>query len=163
MTRRHAVLSFGLLLCAQTALAQTTYYVDNTNGAASDSNDGSQSAPWLTIGKCASTLIAGDTCEVQPGGSYDERVTQSTSGTAGAMIRFVAAAGERPKVRGFTLNAGFVRIQGFEITNQGMSADSGRSITFASQDNVEIVGNDIHDTSAEAIRAMSYSGNGKYA
>ena len=151
------------VLCALPAEAQTTYYVDNTDGAASDSNDGSQASPWLSIGKCAATLVAGDTCAVQPGGIYDERVEVSTSGSTNAMIRFVAAAGTRPKVRGFTLGGGYIRVERFEITNQGMSADSDRSIVFTSQDHIEIIGNDIHDTAAEAIRAMDYSTGGKNA
>jgi hypothetical protein len=151
------------LLCALPAGAQTTYYVDNTNGAASDANDGSQSSPWLSIGRCAATLVAGDTCSVQPGGMYDERVEVSTSGDTNAMIRFVAAAGIRPKVRGFTLGGSHIRVEGFEITNQGMSVDPDRSIVFTSQDYIEIVGNDVHDTAAEAIRAMDYSTGGKNA
>ena len=47
----------------------TNYCVDNTNASASNSNTGtSPSLPWLTIGKSASTIVAGDTCNVLAGG-----------------------------------------------------------------------------------------------
>src|SRR5437868_13150367 len=116
-------LLFGLLaflIPAHAATAGTNYFVDKTNLGASNSNAGtSPSLPWLTIGKCASTIVAGDTCQVQTGGTYNERVTETTSGTSGARITYQAASGSpQPKVRGFNITgANYVTVAGFEITN----------------------------------------------
>src|ERR1017187_4648495 len=107
------------------------YYVDNTYGGASNSNAGtSTSTPWLTIGKCASTILPGDTCQVEPGGSYNELVTDTTSGTAAARITFEAASGSpQPNVRGFNVtNANYITIEGFEFTNTGMTYSTLRSV-----------------------------------
>src|SRR2546428_1619813 len=79
----------------------TNYYVDNTNGSASNSNAGtSPSLSWLTIGKCASTIVAGDTCNVLAGGIYIVHPTLSTSGTSSNRITYLAGAGTRPTVEG---------------------------------------------------------------
>jgi len=77
------ILSTGLALslCAQ---AQQVYYVAK-NG--SDSNSGSASAPWLTIGHAASVAQAGSTVYVGAG-TYNESVTFANSGTSSAPIVF---------------------------------------------------------------------------
>jgi len=147
-----------LATCPAVAAAQTTYHVDATAAGASDSSPGTAGSPWLTIGKCASTLVAGDTCLVAPGGTYDERVSESTSGTGASPVVYRADAGTRPRVRGFTLTGDYIHVEGFEITNDGMSTDTNRSIVFTSADGIEIVGNYIHDTAREAIHAMDFSG-----
>ena len=77
------MLSVGLALslCAQ---AQQVYYVAK-NG--SDSNSGSASAPWLTIGHAALVAQAGSTVYVGTG-TYNESVTFANSGTSAAPIVF---------------------------------------------------------------------------
>lgn len=77
------IFCIGLVLtvCAQ---AQTYYYVAK-NG--SDSNSGSASAPWLTIGHAASVAQAGSTVYVGAG-TYNESVTFANSGTSSAPIVF---------------------------------------------------------------------------
>jgi len=147
----------ALLLRPGVAQAQATFHVDNTQAGANDANDGSATSPWRTLGRCATAMAAGDTCLVGPGGVYDERVSQSKPGSAGRLVTYRAAAGARPQVRGFTLGAGYVRVEGFEITSQGMSADNNRAIVFTGQDHVEIVGNYLHDTTREAVHAMDWS------
>ncbi|MBN2577245.1 MAG: hypothetical protein JXP73_21970 [Deltaproteobacteria bacterium] len=147
----------ALLLHAGVARAQATFHVDNTQAGASDGNDGSASSPWRTLGRCAAAMAAGDICLVAPDGVYDERVQQSQPGAAGVPVTYRAAAGIRPRVRGFTIGAGHVRVEGFEITSQGMSADNNRSIVFTGQEQVEIVDNIIHDTTREAVHAMDWS------
>jgi len=72
---------FVLSYCAQ---AQVYYYVAK-NG--SDSNSGSASAPWLTIGHAASVAQAGSTVYVGAG-TYNESVTFANSGTSSAPIVF---------------------------------------------------------------------------
>ncbi len=65
------------------ALAQTNYVAKN----GSDSNSGSASAPWLTIGHAAKTALAGSTVYVGAG-TYNESVTFANSGTSSAPIVF---------------------------------------------------------------------------
>jgi hypothetical protein len=73
----------GLAFCC-CAQAQTYYYVAKTG---SDSNSGSASAPWLTIGHAALEAKAGSTVYVGAG-TYSESVTFSNSGTSSAPIVF---------------------------------------------------------------------------
>ncbi len=104
--------------------AATNYYVDNTNPNAEDNNAGTiASLPWRTIGKAAAAnLVAGDTVIVGPGGTYNELVVVSKSGTNGNPITFHAAAGPQPKVQAFKIdNQNYVTIDGFELTDIGMS------------------------------------------
>jgi hypothetical protein len=74
---------FLLLTCrfALTSVAQASvYYVAKTG---SDSNSGSASAPWLTIGHAALEAKAGDTVFVG-NGTYNESVLFANSGTSSA-------------------------------------------------------------------------------
>ncbi len=71
---------FALCCCAQ---AQT-YYVAKTG---SDTNNGSASAPWLTIGHAALEAQAGSTVYVGAG-TYSESVLFANSGTSTAPIVF---------------------------------------------------------------------------
>jgi len=66
--------------------AGTTYYVD-VNG--NDANDGSQAAPWETIGHAVDTVVAGDTVLINPG-TYpvSQQISITTSGTASSPITF---------------------------------------------------------------------------
>jgi hypothetical protein len=66
------------------AQSGSTFYV-STSG--SDSNNGSASAPWLTIQHAANTVTAGATVIVEAG-TYNESVTFSTSGTSSEPIVF---------------------------------------------------------------------------
>jgi hypothetical protein len=77
--------------------ASTTFYIATTG---SDTNAGtSASSPFLTIQKCASVAVAGDTCQIASG-IYRETVTPAHSGTASAPITFTAAPGARVTVDG---------------------------------------------------------------
>jgi hypothetical protein len=71
---------FALSLCAQAQV----YYVAKTG---SDSNNGSASAPWLTIGHAALEAQAGSTVYVGAG-TYSESVLFANSGTSSAPIVF---------------------------------------------------------------------------
>ncbi len=75
-------LSCWLALCC-CAQAQTYYVAKN----GSDSNSGSASAPWLTIGHAALEAQAGSTVYVEAG-TYNESVTFANSGTSSAPIVF---------------------------------------------------------------------------
>jgi Protein of unknown function (DUF1565) len=88
MPKRELIRAPFLFLCCWVALcgcAQAqTYYVAKTG---SDSNNGSASAPWLTIGHAALEAKAGSTVYVEAG-TYNESDTFANSGTASAPIVF---------------------------------------------------------------------------
>ncbi len=122
------VILFLLFACACGALGQTnsSFYVST---AGSDSNPGTQAAPWRTIQHAANTVRAGGTVNVQ-GGVYEELVTIKASGSATAgFITFQSYPGETavldaahftPSGRQAVLtvhNQSYVRIEGFEIRN----------------------------------------------
>jgi len=73
-----------------------TYYVA-TNG--SNSATGAIDAPWLTIQKAATVMLAGDTCLVRAG-VYRETVTPARSGTALAPITYQPYQGEEVTING---------------------------------------------------------------
>jgi len=83
-----ALAAFGLGWPAQAG----TYYVDRLNPAASDTNPGGETLPWLTIQHAADTLVAGDTVLVKSG-TYPEQVTVSSAGAVGQEIAFAAYPG----------------------------------------------------------------------
>jgi hypothetical protein len=142
-----SVFLMGTLLIGQAVWA-ATYYVDR-NLPGSDSNNGtSETTPFLTISKCASLMVAGDTCLVK-NGTYAEVVTSVRSGTAGAPITFKNYPGHAPVLDGsnaiaimicLNCNGGtpsqtisYVTIEGFEITggiNQGIKAINGDHLVF---------------------------------
>lgn len=139
-----------------------TYYVDNTDGTASDSNAGTDPAePWLTIGKCASTIVAADTCIIAGTGTYDERVSPVNSGTVGNIITYKAATdcvpgGNCPKVRGFTFSSdSYITVQGLELTNQSMSADTLWTFPITGGTQISILNNYIHNTTNQCVRIGS--------
>jgi parallel beta-helix repeat protein len=86
------------------------YYV-STNG--SDANPGTQSRPWQTIQKAADSLNSGDTVIVRVG-SYQERVHVNRSGSLNNPITFQAEG--VVVLKGFTITADNIHIDGFEIT-----------------------------------------------
>ncbi len=67
------------------------YHVSKTGD---DSNDGSETSPFLTISKAAQMAIAGDVITIHEG-TYEETVTPSKSGSAGKPIIYQAAAGDK--------------------------------------------------------------------
>lgn len=75
------------------------YHVAQKAPNASDGNDGSEDAPFLTIGKAAEVLQPGETVIVHEG-VYRERVSPARGGEAGAMIRYRAAEGEEVIIKG---------------------------------------------------------------
>jgi hypothetical protein len=88
MPKRELIRALFLLLSCGVALAccaqASVYYVAKTG---SDSNNGSASAPWLTIGHAALEATAGSTVYVEAG-TYNESDLFANSGTASAPIVF---------------------------------------------------------------------------
>ena len=89
----------------------------------SDSNSGSISAPFRTIGKAASVAKPSTTVHVAPG-SYGN-VSNSKSGTATGRLRFVSTTKWGAKIVGtgteahFTNSGSYVDIVGFDIAGTG--------------------------------------------
>ena len=119
------VLSFA---CVSAAFGQpnSSFYVATTG---SDSNPGTQSAPWRTVQRAADTARAGSIVNVR-GGIYEELVNINASGNASdGFITLRSYPGETavldatrftPTGRQAVLtihNQSYVRIEGFEIRN----------------------------------------------
>ena len=129
------------------------YYVDQANG--SDNNTGTQAKPWKTIQKAANTLSAGETVIVNAG-NYSERVYVNRSGTSSASIKFKTQG--TVVMRGFTIRADYIEINGFEITNTPNDSTDGRGIYVEGKKCV-LVNNYIHYTTRGGI--LLYAEPGK--
>lgn len=105
------------------APAQTMTFYVRTDGHDTASGENNTADPttgaWLTIGKCASTLTAGQTCLVADG-TYNEKVSETSNGTAGNPITYRAINQHGAVVNGFTVgsynaNGNYVTVDGFKI------------------------------------------------
>jgi len=77
-----------------------TYYVDNRNPRAADSNPGTQALPFLTINKAAQMLQPGERVVIMRG-VYRERIDPARGGTGpDKMISYEAAPGAQVVVKG---------------------------------------------------------------
>jgi len=92
-------------------------------------------------------MIPGDTCFVLPG-SYNERVRITTSGNSNQPITYQADGQVINK--GFTIDASYVHIIGFEITDTIDHATDGTGITINGS-YCEIRSNYIHDVTRAGI------------
>jgi hypothetical protein len=130
-----------------------TYYV---SPAGSDSNNGTaQSSAWATIQHAANVMHPGDTAIVLAG-IYNERVSISTSGQNGRPITFQVLAGATATMQGFQVNASYIQIVGFDITNNNQTDETAWGIYLIGSNNT-VSANNIHDLCAEGIYV---SGNG---
>ena len=148
----------GLMAFVSAALGQSnsSFYV-STNG--SDSNPGTEAAPWRTVQHAADTVRAGSTVNIR-GGVYEELVTIKTSGNAtDGYVTFRSFPGETaildaehitPDGRGGILtirDKSYVRIEGFEIRNY---RTSDRQLTplgisvMGSGSHIELLKNNVH-------------------
>src|SRR4051794_36871225 len=84
----YACMASVLLLIVSTthAALASTYYVSATGN---DLNAGSSSAPWQTIQKAASAMVAGDSVLIGDG-DYAGGITPDESGTSDAPITYKA-------------------------------------------------------------------------
>jgi hypothetical protein len=117
------------------AQSPTTYYLA-TNG--SDSNPGTQSAPFRTFSRSLPKLRPGDTLIVR-GGTYAERVMMTgsslRSGTSSARITVRAAPNERPVIQGllWLSNANYWTFDGINVTwNSSLANDGEHMVRFYS-------------------------------
>jgi len=121
-------LIFGAVFSEGSSHADTYYVAPN----GSDSNPGTESRPWLTIGKAARTLAAGDTAYVKDGVYNEGPISFANSGTSTSrMITIANAPDHRPvmtnsgKLRGFYIySRSYIKIEGFTLhgfDNDGVS------------------------------------------
>ncbi len=117
-----SMLATGALAASSASLQGTIYYVDQNHPQASDSNPGTEDAPWLTLQYAAETVSPGDEVIVKDGAYTGFRL--ETGGTVGAYVRFRAAGegalinADGPTGDGIRLqNVGYVAIEGFRIEN----------------------------------------------
>lgn len=93
-----------------------TYYVDNLNPRAADSNPGTQELPFLTINKAAQLLQPGERVVVMTG-VYRERVDPLRGGTApDKMISYEAAPDAKVVIKGSrVVKSGWERSTSFNL------------------------------------------------
>ncbi len=116
-----------------------TYYV---SASGSDSNPGTQAAPFKTFAKATSVLIPGDMLQVVTG-TYFETLNVSASGTAATPITVVGNNSvlnmQGINANGIAISGNYIRVSGFEITR---ATDFGILITGKY---VTVERNNIHD------------------
>jgi hypothetical protein len=146
------------------------YYVA-TNGV--DSHSGAIGAPWLTIQHAADIAVAGDTVCVR-GGTHNEVVSLTHSGSATGAISFQAVPGQVAIIDGTGLSipnnqwglitlseVGYVTVRGFELRNFTTASTAnvpiGLYITGAGS-NITIADNHIHDirNTASSVSANAF-------
>ena len=116
-----------------------TYVVDQAATGAADTNPGTEEKPFKTVQHAADAAKPGDTVYVMAG-KYDERVRVKAGGTKGKPVSFVAMPRRAATVRGFDLEASYIRVEGFEIT-----ADRPATAVQLHASHCEILDNDIHN------------------
>lgn len=161
-------LLFSPMLLAQSG---ATYYVSTTG---SDSNNGSYTAPWLTIQHAANTVTTGATVFVE-GGTYNESVNFPNSGTSANPIVFASYPGQTATIDGTgvsccssnppssgnetqglvnLVNESYITLNGFQIQNYTTSkaayTPAGIWIT-GSGSGIQLLNNSVHNitTSSE--------------
>jgi hypothetical protein len=119
-----AALFFGLNLTPLPveAVSGSMYYVSPSGN---DLDPGTEALPWRTIQKAADSLKAGDSVTVLAG-QYDERVQITLSGISGSPITYRTQG--TVTMKGFTVKADYIVIQGFDITDTEDDWSEGQGI-----------------------------------
>lgn len=132
-----------------------TLYV-STSG--SDSNNGSETAPFRTISKAASVVVPGSTVYVASG-TYSEMISSTRSGTASSRIRYVSNGAKivpTNDTSGWLIlwynQAAYVDIVGFEL--DGTSNQYFSHGIYNEGGNVDIYNNYVHH-----LRALVFDGD----
>lgn len=146
-------------------MGQNTYYVDERNPSASDSSSGTELEPWKTIQHAADVVPVGSTVIVKAG-SYD-RTTFNNSGTQNNYIRFqgenevnLSDSSVNAITQGFYVNADYIEICKFEITDIGSNNRGGININFSN--NIVIEGNYFHELECTYGNWGAVRGDGAY-
>lgn len=85
----------GVMVIESFAIGNTYYVSESGN----DANSGTIASPFRTIAKASTVMTAGDTCIVR-GGTYEESISPTISGTKDAPITYKAYDGETVTITG---------------------------------------------------------------
>jgi hypothetical protein len=164
------VLLSGIATCDGGTLAAGTRADLYVSSAGSDSNDGSESAPFRSILVASKVAKPGTTVHVAAG-TYAGGFTTVVSGTASARITYVSevqygakivGAGTASNESGWWNRGDYVDIKGFEIDGSGAQASSWRFGFYGSGSYTTFQGNKVHDilTDPAAFANASRGGGG---
>lgn len=108
---------FLFFFCFASNVNAASYYVDKSNlgGTCNDSNSGTQSSPWCTVSKAATTMVAGDTTYIRTG-IYRETLTPTNSGSSGSPITYKNFDSETATISGADLVTNWISLGGVEST-----------------------------------------------
>lgn len=152
----------GTVLTSVAASASTTYFVDNTNSACSDTASGAGTAtlPFCTLTKGAAKAGVGDTVQVIAG-TYTGSSVSPASGVTFAANSGVTISGGPSGAKGFSISSkNNVVISGFTITgtpSYGIYVNSSSNITL-SGNTVSFSGQPVSGQSASGIYLSSLNG-----
>lgn len=156
------VVMAGMVVTSVAASASTTYIVDNTNPACSDTASGSGTAtqPFCTLIKGAAKAVSGDTVQVIAG-TYPGSSVSPASGVTFTANQGVTISGGPSGAKGFSVSGKInVVISGFTITgtpSYGIYVNSSSNITL-SGNNVSFSGLPVSGQSASGIYLSSLNG-----
>ena len=152
----------GTVLTSVAASAATTYIVDNTNAACSDTASGAGTAalPFCTLTKAAAKAVSGDTVQVIAG-TYTGSSASPASGVTFTANPGVTISGGPSGAKGFSISGkSNVVVSGFTITgtpSYGIYVNSSSNITI-SGNNVSFSGQPVSGQSASGIYLSSLNG-----
>jgi hypothetical protein len=157
------MLAAWLLATGATAAQAATYYIDANLGQ--DSNAGSATAPWRSLGRIkATSLQPGDHILLAAGSVWKEPLVITRSGRKDAPITVgPTGMGQRPRIDAggvaahgvAILNAEYVRISGLEVTNDGPPAGSRFGVLVSAQDSGVTRGIRISDMYIHDVRGTN--------
>jgi parallel beta-helix repeat protein len=156
------VVMAGMVLTGVAASASTTYIVDNTNPACSDTASGSGTAtqPFCTLIKGAAKAASGDTVQVIAG-TYTASSVSPASGVTFTANSGVTVSGGASGAKGFSVSGKLnVTISGFTITgtpSYGIYVNNSSNITI-SGNTVSLSGQPVSGQSASGIYLSSLNG-----
>ena len=152
----------GMVVTSVAASASTTYIVDNTNPACSDTASGSGTAtlPFCTLTKGAAKAVSGDTVQVIAG-TYAASSVSPASGVTFTANSGVTVSGGASGAKGFSVSGKInVTISGFTITgtpSYGIYVNNSSNITI-SGNTVSLSGQPVSGQSASGIYLSSLNG-----
>jgi len=117
----------SVLFCFVAAANGATYYIDKGSAASSDSNLGTETAPWKTITKANQSLRPGDTVLIKAG-SYNNAISPSVTANSSALITYARFGTDIVTVTGTSTGIGmsgknFINISGINFINNGSFFD----------------------------------------
>jgi MYXO-CTERM domain-containing protein len=161
------------MLLAPLPAGAATYYVATTG---SDSNAGTQSAPFATVGHAQTAAAAGDTVYIRGGrfaiNSGTVGVSFTKSGSSGALINYFAYSGEIPvfdlsgitnpsgRVTGLDVHCNYIHIRGLEVMGvpQYQSGQDSWGVRIQGSNNI-LENLNVHDNQAPGVFITSGANN----